>query len=129
MPGRSFSPPSFPSNFQAKTAAIDNPSEALSLCTRSRQARDMKRRVIFDRDAGLHTLRHTYLTKMRKITDVWTLMKLTGHSNITTTHRYVHPEADAMSKAAQAQWNLVKSKRPGSKNGSSKGCINNYECK
>ena len=39
-------------------------------------------------------------------------MKLAGHSNITTTQRYVHPEADAMSRAAQAEWDLRKGKKP-----------------
>jgi integrase len=92
-------------------AAIDNPKKPLTHYTLSGQARDMKRKVSFDRDAGLHTLHHTYLTEMGKITDVWTLMKLAGHSNITTTQRYVHPEADAMSKAAQDHWTLTESKK------------------
>ncbi len=91
-------------------AAIDNPKQPLSHYTLSGQSRDMKRKVSFDRDAGLHTLRHTYLTEMGKITDVFTLMRIAGHSNITTTQRYVHPEAAAMSTAAQAQWDMTKRK-------------------
>jgi integrase len=73
-------------------AAIDTPRKPLTHYTLSGQAHDMKRKVSFDRDAGLHTLRHTFLTEMGKITDAFTLMKLAGHSNITTTQQYVHPE-------------------------------------
>jgi integrase len=61
-------------------SALDNRRKPLSDNTLSGQARDMKRRVKFHHDAGLHTLRHTYLTEMGKSTDVFSRQKIAGHA-------------------------------------------------
>ena len=49
-------------------------------------------------DAGLHTLRHTFLTEAAEYTDPFTLQYVAGHKNIKTTMRYVHPQANAVDK-------------------------------
>ena len=47
-------------------------------------------------DAGLHGLRHTFLTEAGGCTDPFTLQYTAGHDNIKTTMRYVHPQANAV---------------------------------
>jgi integrase len=49
-------------------------------------------------DAGLHALRHTFLTEAGEYTDPFTLQYFAGHDNIRTTMRYVHPREDAVKK-------------------------------
>jgi len=55
-----------------------------------------------DRDAGLHTLRHTFLTEAGEHTDAFTLQYIAGHDTIKTTMRYVHPRAESVSRGARA---------------------------
>jgi integrase len=47
-----------------------------------------------------YTLRHTALTRLgeRAGGDVFALAKIAGHSSITITQRYVHPQADAINR-------------------------------
>ena len=47
-------------------------------------------------DAGLHALRHTFLTEAGEYTDPFTLQYVAGHDNIKTTMRYVHPREEAV---------------------------------
>jgi len=49
-------------------------------------------------DAGLHALRHTFLTEAGEHTDPFTLQYVAGHDNIKTTMRYVHPREAAVHK-------------------------------
>jgi integrase-like protein len=49
-------------------------------------------------DAGLHALRHTFLTEAGTYTDPFTLQYVAGHDSIKTTMRYVHPQANAVHK-------------------------------
>ena len=47
----------------------------------------------FSPGSGLHALRHTFLTEASRVTpNVRALMRIAGHSQISTTMRYVHPE-------------------------------------
>ena len=46
-----------------------------------------------------YTLRHTALTNLGKRCDPFTLAKIAGHSSITMTERYVHPQSDAIERA------------------------------
>ena len=49
-------------------------------------------------DAGLHALRHTFLTEAGEHTDPFTLQYVAGHDTIKTTMRYVHPREEAVRK-------------------------------
>jgi len=56
-------------------------------------------KIKLDPDAGLHTLRHTFLTEAGEHTDAFTLQYIAGHDTIKTTMRYVHPRAESVSRA------------------------------
>jgi hypothetical protein len=55
----------------------------------------------------LYTFRHTCLTRWAAYMGPYTLAYLAGHSDFSTTRRYVHPQADtvreAMERARQAR--------------------------
>jgi hypothetical protein len=63
---------------------------------REKLARD---KIKLDPDAGLHTLRHTFLTEAGEHTDAFTLHYIAGHDTIKTTMRSVHPRAESVSRA------------------------------
>lgn len=46
-----------------------------------------------------YVLRHTALTRMSPFCDAFTLARIAGHSSITITQRYCHPQADAVEAA------------------------------
>ena len=49
-----------------------------------------------------YVLRHSALTQLAEAgCDVFTLARIAGHSSITITQRYVHPQADAIDRAFQ----------------------------
>jgi integrase len=51
----------------------------------------------------LYSLRHTFLTRLGASgCDVWTLMRIAGHSSIQMSMRYVHPHADTIDRAFAA---------------------------
>ena len=56
----------------------------------------LRTRIRTHPDAGLHGLRHTFLTEAGEHTDPFTLQYTAGHDNIKTTMRYVHPQANAV---------------------------------
>jgi integrase len=47
-----------------------------------------------------YVLRHTALTQLAQAgCDAFTLARIAGHSSITITQRYIHPQADAIERA------------------------------
>lgn len=56
-------------------------------------------KIKLDPDAGLHNLRHTFLTEAGEHTNAFTLQYIAGHDSIKTTMRYVHPRAESVSRA------------------------------
>jgi len=60
-----------------------------------------------------YILRHTALTRFAESgCDVFTLARIAGHSSITITQRYVHPQADAIERAFAAFGNLGTAREP-----------------
>jgi integrase len=54
----------------------------------------------------IHSLRHTFGTRLGESgADAFTIMKLMGHSSITTSQRYVHPSTDVMQRAIRGMEN------------------------
>jgi len=51
-----------------------------------------------------YTLRHTALTRLGEDAggDVFVLARIAGHSSITVTQRYIHPQADAINRVFSA---------------------------
>lgn len=48
----------------------------------------------------LHSLRHTFGTRLGESrADVFTIMKLMGHSSVTVSQRYVHPSPESIERA------------------------------
>lgn len=55
----------------------------------------------------LHSLRHTFLTRLGETTDAFTLRKLAGHYSVTVSERYVHPSTEAMDAAIERLTKMV----------------------
>jgi len=49
----------------------------------------------------LYTFRHSCLTRWAAFMDLYTLAYLAGHSDFSTTRRYVHPQADTIKAAME----------------------------
>src|SRR5581483_5286396 len=58
----------------------------------------VRKKISTHPDAGLHALRHTFLTEAGEYTDPFTLQYVAGHDNIKTTLRYVHPREEAVER-------------------------------
>ena len=56
----------------------------------------IRKKIKTHSDAGLHALRHTFLTEAGEYTDPFTLQYVAGHDNIKTTMHYVHPREAAV---------------------------------
>ena len=51
-------------------------------------------------DFVIHSLRHTMLTRLGEAgADAFTIMRIAGHSSVTTSQRYVHPTPEGMERA------------------------------
>ena len=94
-------------------SAAGNPSDGWIFPSRSRDghvngdcAKEQHRRAL--RDSGVeafepYVMRHTALTRIAAAcNDPFVVMKIAGHSTITMTQRYCHPQADAVGRAFAA---------------------------
>lgn len=53
------------------------------------------------RPANPHMLRHTFATKLMRVTDMRTVQELLGHNSVTSTQIYTHPNEDDKKKAIE----------------------------
>jgi integrase len=83
--------------------SLQDASRPLSCNTLASQHSAIKQTCRFHPDAGLHALRHTFLTEAGRHTrNIRALQKIAGHSRIETTMRYIHPDAEDMLAIASA---------------------------
>src|SRR5271169_3346843 len=68
-----------------------DPTKPLGPWVLEEQMGQIRKKIKTHPDAGLHALRHTFLTEAGEYTDPFTLQYVAGHDNIKTTMRYVHP--------------------------------------
>ncbi len=79
-----------------KDTAKDQHKKAIERANANAKADDAKEIQFFQP----YILRHTALTQLAKSgCDAFTLARIAGHSSITITQRYVHPQADAIERA------------------------------
>jgi integrase len=63
--------------------------------------------AILPPDFVLHSLRHTFLTRMGEAgADAFTIMRLAGHSTVVVSQRYIHPSPEALERAFERLENL-----------------------
>jgi integrase/recombinase XerD len=93
------------------TATTDR-AQPLSPWTLEDQLGRTRKELGLDPDAGLHTLRHSFLTEKGRTTDAFTLQRIAGHANISTTMRYVHVQAAAIEAAFASRRENVPLKFP-----------------
>jgi integrase len=75
-----------------------DPTKLLGPWVLEEQMGQIRKKIKTHPDAGLHALRHTFLTEAGEYTDPFTLQYVAGHDNIKTTMRYVHPREAAVHK-------------------------------
>jgi len=64
--------------------------------------RDMRTALKMPGEFVLHSLRHTYGTRLGEAgADAFTIMRLMGHSSVTVSQRYVHPTPEALERAVE----------------------------
>ena len=75
-----------------------DPTKPLGPWVLEEQIGQIRKKIKTHPDAGLHALRHTFLTEAGEYTDPFTLQYVARHDNIKTTMRYVHPREAAVHK-------------------------------
>ena len=72
----------------------------LSIHTLESQHRRTREALGLPTDCVLHSLRHTFGTKLgEEGVDIFTLMRIMGHSTVEMTKRYVHPTPETITRA------------------------------
>ncbi len=54
------------------------------------------------RDITPHTLRHTYATRLMRVTNIRVVQKMLGHKRLSSTEIYTHPDQEDIEKAVAA---------------------------
>ena len=64
--------------------------------------RELRATLGLPKDSVLHSLRHTYGTRLGESgADAFTILRLMGHSSVTVSQRYVHPTPHALERAVE----------------------------
>ncbi|GAI73126.1 unnamed protein product, partial [marine sediment metagenome] len=87
-------------NGQHKAFASNVPNKSL---TRRQVHRIISYAAIsaLGRSVNPHVLRHTFASKLMRVTDMRTVQELLGHKNITSTQIYTHPNEQDKHKAIE----------------------------
>ena len=88
-----------------------DPTQPLGPWVLEEQIARIRTKIKTHPDAGLHALRHTFLTEAGEHTDPFTLQYVAGHDNIKTTMRYVHPRESAVQKFVCALGRIAATRR------------------
>jgi hypothetical protein len=83
-----------------------DPAKPLGPWVLEEQMAQLRKKIKTHPEAGLHALRHTFLTEAGEYTDPFTLQYVAGHDNIKTTTRYLHPREEAVEKLFARLGNL-----------------------
>ena len=60
----------------------------------------LRSKLQLPKEAVIHSLRHTMLTRLGESgVDVFTIMKIAGHSSVSVSEKYVHPSSESMERA------------------------------
>jgi len=79
-----------------KDTAKDQHAKAIERANSKAEKQRTKKLIAFQP----YVLRHTALTQLAQAgCDAFTLARIAGHSSITITQRYIHPQADAIERA------------------------------
>jgi hypothetical protein len=81
-----------------RVSAPQDPTKPLGPWVLEEQIGQIRKKIKTHPDAGLHALRHTFLTEAGENTDPFTLQYVAGHDNIKTTMSYVRPREAAVHK-------------------------------
>jgi integrase len=74
--------------------------ERLSATWLDQQNAAVRTLLKFPADFVLHSLRHTFGTRLGESgADAFTIMRLMGHSTVTVSQRYVHPSPESVERA------------------------------
>ncbi|MEN6534998.1 MAG: tyrosine-type recombinase/integrase [Bryobacteraceae bacterium] len=72
----------------------------LSQTSLNEQHRDLRALLKMPEDFVPHSFRHTFGTRLGESgTDLFTIMRLMGHSSVTISQRYVHPSPESVERA------------------------------
>ena len=89
-----------------------DPTKPLGPWVLEEQIGQVRKKIKTHPDAGLHAIRHTFLTEAGEHTDPFTLQYVAGHDNIKTTMRYVHPREAAVHKLFERLADLQRHDEP-----------------
>jgi integrase len=64
------------------------------------QHKKLRRLLQLPEEAVIHSFRHTFLTRLGESgVDVFTIMKIAGHSSLKMSERYVNPGSESVERA------------------------------
>jgi integrase len=64
------------------------------------QHKKLRRQLQLPEEAVVHSFRHTFLTRLGESgVDVFSIMKIAGHSSVKVSEKYVHPSSESVERA------------------------------